>query len=327
MPNEEIIETTETAVPEAVEQLSPAEMFLQDMNAADAVAEAQETAPAPEAEAVAEAMGMPMEEAMPAQEETQQPTPAPAQDNVQDMRNTIAALLDIVKQNQAEKAAAAQERQASEMAQQEMVEEAVPEEEPFDEEAFNEEFYANPAAVIRNLAEKIADKNVQERLSGLQNELRPLLEESKAAQHRESVRKTLGDFLDNTPDANDYFNDIAAYINDNGLATDDPASYRDAYREAKIKSQQGIIDQLQQANAEGSRTLADYLADDNSVAQIIADDNIKSKVIENYLKELQEGGRPATISAGGSVQTPGNPARMASNMDDAGKLFLESLNR
>lgn len=326
MPNE-MIEATATAAPEAVEQLSPAEMFLQDMNAAEAAEEAQEAAPVPEAEAAEEAMGMPAE-GEPAPEETQQPAPAPAQDsNVQDMRNTIAALLEIVKQNQAEKAAAAQEKQAAESAQQEMAQETAPEEEPFNEEEFNEQFYANPAAFIRSLAEKIADKNVQERLSGLQGELKPLLEESKAAQHRESVKRVLGEFLDSTPDANDYFEDMAAYIRENGLPTDNPASLRDAYRESKIKSQAGIIDQLRQANAEGSRTLDDYLADENSVAQIIANDNVKSKVIENYLKELQEGGRPATISAGGSTQLPGSPVNTASDMDAAGRMFLESLNR
>jgi len=319
MPNE-MNEAQATAVPEAVEELSPTEMFLRDMNAADTETPMEEVGNAPEVQAAEEAMGMPAAEQPPVEA-------MPQQDQMQDYRNTIATLLDIVKSNQAEKAAAREEQEAAETAQEEMAEEPIEEEEPFDEEAFNERFYANPSATIREMAEKIANKNVMERLSGLQDELRPLLEESKAAQHRESVKQALSEFLDSTPDADDYFDDIARYVNDNNLSADDPRSYLDAYRESKLKSQAGIIDQLRQANADGSRSLADYLADDNSVAQIIADDNIKSKVIENYLKELQEGGRPATITSGGSAQIPGNPAKAPASMDEARNFLLGDLRR
>lgn len=314
-----------TVTNEPIEQLTPAEMFLQDMNAAEAESTPPEGSAEPEVLAAEEASGMPAAEQAPVAEAApEQGIPAstpPVDSEKQEMRNTISALLDIVKQNQAEKAAQSQENVAAEEAQEEMAEE-----EPFDEEKFNEEFYANPAGYIRNLAEQIADKNVTERLSGLQDELAPLLEESKAAQHRESVKKVLGEFLDATPDANDYFEDIARYINDNNLSAEDPRSYKDAYMESKMNSQNNLIEQLRQANAEGSKTLDDYLSDNDSVQRIIMDDNIKSKVIENYLKELQEGGRPATISNSGT-QIPGTPAKTAASMEDARNLFLGDLRR
>ncbi len=314
-----------TVTNEPIEQLTPAEMFLQDMNAAEAESTPPEGSAEPEVLAAEEASGMPAAEQAPVAEAApEQGIPAstpPVDSEKQEMRNTISALLDIVKQNQAERAAQSQENVAAEEAQEEMAEE-----EPFDEEKFNEEFYANPAGYIRNLAEQIADKNVTERLSGLQDELAPLLEESKAAQHRESVKKVLGEFLDATPDANDYFEDIARYINDNNLSAEDPRSYKDAYMESKMNSQNNLIEQLRQANAEGSKTLDDYLSDNDSVQRIIMDDNIKSKVIENYLKELQEGGRPATISNSGT-QIPGTPAKTAASMEDARNLFLGDLRR
>lgn len=314
-----------TVTNEPIEQLTPAEMFLQDMNAAEAEATPPEGSAEPEVLAAEEASGMPAAEQAPVAEAApEQGIPAstpPVDSEKQEMRNTISALLDIVKQNQAERAAQSQENVAAAEAQEEMAEE-----EPFDEEKFNEEFYANPAGYIRNLAEQIADKNVTERLSGLQDELAPLLEESKAAQHRESVKKVLGEFLDATPDANDYFEDIARYINDNNLSAEDPRSYKDAYMESKMNSQNNLIEQLRQANAEGSKTLDDYLSDNDSVQRIIMDDNIKSKVIENYLKELQEGGRPATISNSGT-QIPGTPAKTAASMEDARNLFLGDLRR
>ena len=314
-----------TVTNEPIEQLTPAEMFLQDMNAAEAESTPPEGSAEPEVLAAEEASGMPAAEQAPGAEAMpEQDIPAstpPVDSEKQEMRNTISALLDIVKQNQAEKAA-----QANEPAAVEEVQEEVVEEEPFDEEKFNEEFYANPAGYIRNLAEQIADKNVSERLSGLQDELAPLLDESKAAQHRESVKKVLGEFLDATPDANDYFEDIARYINDNNLSAEDPRSYKDAYMESKMNSQNNLIEQLRQANAEGGKTLDDYLSDNDSVQRIIMDDNIKSKVIENYLKELQEGGRPATISNSGT-QIPGTPAKTAASMEDARNLFLGDLRR
>ena len=93
-----------------------------------------------------------------------------------------------------------------------------------------------------------------------------------------------------------------------------------------MNSQNNLIEQLRQANAEGSKTLDDYLSDNDSVQRIIMDDNIKSKVIENYLKELQEGGRPATISNSGT-QIPGTPAKTAASMEDARNLFLGDLRR
>ncbi len=314
-----------TVTNEPIEQLTPAEMFLQDMNAAEAESTPPEGSAEPEVLAAEEASGMPAAEQAPVAEAApEQDIPAstpPVDSEKQEMRNTISALLDIVKQNQAERAAQSQENVAAAEAQEEMAEE-----EPFDEEKFNEEFYANPAGYIRNLAEQIADKNVTERLSGLQDELAPLLEESKAAQHRESVKKVLGEFLDATPDANDYFEDIARYINDNNLSAEDPRSYKDAYMESKMNSQNNLIEQLRQANAEGSKTLDDYLSDNDSVQRIIMDDNIKSKVIENYLKELQEGGRPATISNSGT-QIPGTPAKTAASMEDARNLFLGDLRR
>lgn len=314
-----------TVTNEPIEQLTPAEMFLQDMNAAEAESTPPEGSAEPEVLAAEEASGMPAAEQAPGAEAMpEQDIPAstpPVDSEKQEMRNTISALLDIVKQNQAEKAA-----QANAPAAVEEVQEEVVEEEPFDEEKFNEEFYANPAGYIRNLAEQIADKNVSERLSGLQDELAPLLEESKAAQHRESVKKVLGEFLDATPDANDYFEDIARYINDNNLSAEDPRSYKDAYMESKMNSQNNLIEQLRQANAEGGKTLDDYLSDNDSVQRIIMDDNIKSKVIENYLKELQEGGRPATISNSGT-QIPGTPAKTAASMEDARNLFLGDLRR
>lgn len=325
MPNENPV-MQETATPEVAEpQLTPAEMFLQDMNAAEAETPMAEVGANeyPEVQAAEEAMGMPAAEA-PVAEGEAQAMPAPDNGELQQMRSTIASLLDIVKQNQAEKAALAAQASQAEPPQEEAAV-VVEEEEPFDEEAFNDEFYANPSASIMKIAQRIADKNVSERLAGLQEELRPLLDESKAAQHRESVKRALGEFLDSTPDGNDYFEDIARYVNDNNLSTDDPRSYRDAYMASKLNAQDRLINELRQANADGSRSLDDYLADDEAVTRIIANDNVKSKVIENYLKELQEGGRPATISSGGTLA--GNPPRTAANMEEAGSFLLGDLKR
>lgn len=322
MPNEE------NMTPETEVQLSPAEMFMNDLDAAseDApmteAAQGDENAPVSE-ETVPEqlAEAIPPEMLQSTEESAAQPAPA---DNgqVEDMRNTIAALLDIVKQNQAAQATA---QPSVEAAVEEAVEET--EEEPFNEEEFNEKFYANPAGYIRDLAQQIADKKVGERLAGLQEELAPLLEESKAAQQRESIKTALNEFLDKTPDANEYFDSISAYVKENNLPTDDPRSFFDAYKESKINSQAALIDQLRQEVANGSRTLDDYLADENSVSQIVANDTVKAKVIENYLKELQEGGRPATIQSGGSIQSPGSPAVRPDSLRGAGEMFLRDLNR
>ena len=289
--------------------LTPAEMFLNDLNATEAPAEVQpEAAPAAE-EPAAE---LPAEET-PAAEEV------PAQNaDLDQLKASVAELLNAVRPP-----AEAQEVPAQEPA----VEEAASPEEPFDEDKFNESFYENPAALIRSLAESIAEKMVNERLSGLENELSPLLAQSKEAKQKQDVKNVLGEFLNNTSDAGDYFNDIAAYIKDNNLPTDDMRSYMDAYRESKLASQAGIIDQLRQEQAANGKTLDDYLADESSIAQIANNDAVKSKVIEDYLKTLQNGARPATITAGGSVQPVGTPANVSSSIDEAGQFLLRDLNR
>lgn len=307
--------------------LTPAEMFLADLNTSD-VSE-------PIVESEASPADVPsniiMEEGSaeePAPETASEPVgnpdqfsePAPAgvtRDDLNAVKDDILAkVLEMARQSN-EAPAPAETAETPAPAQEEEI----------SDDKINEDFYSNPAATIRELANKIAEKNVKERLAGLQEELKPLLEQSKAAQEKNEVKGILGDFLDKNGDAKDYFQDIAQYVKENNLPINNPQTYMDAYRESKLRRQGDRIAELEAQAQAGSRSLEDYLNDEGSLSQILANDNVKARVIEDYLKNLQNGARPATIASGSSTIPVGQPAVNAGNMNDAGRMLLDDLNK
>ena len=139
---------------------------------------------------------------------------------------------------------------------------------------------------------------------------------------KEEIRGTIGDFLNSTEDAKDLFPDIAAYIKMNNLDPKDKRSYLDGYRESKIGRQAKEIEQLK---ANQGKTLADYLNDENSLDEIIGNEAVNRRVVENYLRSLKDGAKPAVLGNGGTAQPAAQPAYSPKTLKEAGELLKSAL--
>lgn len=295
------VATTET-------QLSPAELLLRDLSGevedtSTAAPSAEENTGAAAATEVPEGFveaGTPQGQQAPANMAT-------LEDVQQVKTDLLAQILELAKQNVETKN---EEAPAGE---------TPPE---FSEEDFLDDFSENPATAIKALAESIADQKTKAQFQSLQEQLLPLLEQSKAIQYKDKVKGVVGKFLGEKGDAKDLLQDIAEYIKSNQLPADDERSYYDAYRESKLKKQEGLIGQLQ---TNQGKSLEDYMSDEESIAKMTSNEAIKKKVIEDYLESLQNGGKPTTISSSGTAQPAAQSRTQLKTFKEAGKAFADSL--
>lgn len=204
----------------------------------------------------------------------------------------------------------------------------------FDEEAFIDSFSENPAKAVQGLAESIASKKATAQFETLMSELKPLLEQSKARQYGEKVKSAAQKFLGGYDDAKDLFPDMAEFIRSNNLQPDDDRSYVDAYREAKLKRQ---ATELETLRSNAGKTLDDYLTEPDSyekvaankalMEKLLSDPEITKSIIEKYVLELDNGGKPVTIGTGGTAKPFAQGRPEYKNVREAGDAFKQSLSR
>ena len=201
-----------------------------------------------------------------------------------------------------------------------------PAEEPVEEDIHFDidAFYDNPDKVLNEAVQRAAEKKAAAKINELETKLKPLLDQSEAAQLKETIRGVANDFLSNTEDGKDYFQDVLGYIKENGLDPKSPQSYLDGYREAKIGRLGGKVRELE---AHQGKSLDDYLADETSIEQIVANDAIKKRIIEEYLSGLRDGEKPAVIGGDGTGQYPAQPRKDPRTLRDASNLLRRDLER
>lgn len=197
-------------------------------------------------------------------------------------------------------------------------EEPAEEDLPFDMDAF----YDDPGKAIAEAINKASDKKAAAAIAEMEGKLKPLLDQSKAAQLKETVRGVVNGFLSDTDDGNEYMQDVIEYIKQNNLDPSNPQSYVDGYRLAKIGRLDGKVKELE---ANRGKSLDDYLADEASVGQIVANEAIKKRIIENYLSGLRDGEKPAVIGGEGTGQFPAQPRNNPHTLRDAGQLLRRDL--
>ena len=199
------------------------------------------------------------------------------------------------------------------------------EEEPeidFNSEEFMDRFYDNPAQAVEQAANQIANKKVKEAVSSLEQRLKPLLDESEAAQMKSEVKAVISDFVNTTDGAREMFPQIAEYIRSNNLDPRNRQSYVDGYKEATINKLRGENEALRGSQG---RSLEDYLSDDASLDTIVNNENVSKKVIENYLKGLQNGGKPVVIGGGGTAAPSAQPVNSPRSLKDAAAMLRGQL--
>jgi len=201
------------------------------------------------------------------------------------------------------------------------VEEALP---MFNSEEFMDEFYDNPAGAVEKAANVIAEKKVKEVVAGIEARLKPLLSQSEAAQVKAEVKDIIQDFVNENSDAKDMFPDIAGYIKMNGLNPKDKRSYVDAMREVKIGR---LGKENEELRANQGKNLDFYLSDNDSMDKIVSNDAVAKRVIENYLKDIQKGGKPATIGNGSTNQFSAQGADRPQTLKDAAALLRSDLTK
>lgn len=196
----------------------------------------------------------------------------------------------------------------------------------FNSEEFMDSFYDNPAEAVEKAADVIATKKVREVVSGLEKRLKPLLDESDAAQVKREIKATISDFVNTTADAQEMFPDIANYIKDNGLDPKDRRSYEEGYKEATLNRLRSENEALRRNQG---RSLEDYLGDDAYLDQIAGNERVSKKAIENYLKTLQNGNKPVVIGGGGSSTAvpSAQPINNPQSIKDAAAKLREQLSK
>ena len=311
-------------------ELSIRDLFLRDLEGGEVDSTSNEDAAPGNAEAGNTAEGDKSAEGAPAATSTEssasagEPTPAAKAATVDDLESMKQAILSQI----LDVARAEAEKQADSA---QAAGDDVPE---FDEEAFIDSFSENPAKAVQELAESIASKKATAQFETLMSELKPLLEQSRAQQYSEKVKSAAQKFLDGHDDAKDLFPDMAEFIRSNNLQPDDDRSYMDAYREAKLKRQAADLEALR-SNA--GKTLDDYLMEPDSyekvaankalMEKLLSDPEVTKSIIEKYVLELDNGGKPVTIGTGGTAKPFAQGRPEYKNVREAGEAFKQSLSR
>lgn len=192
-------------------------------------------------------------------------------------------------------------------------EEVLEEEEPtIDSDEFMEKFAENPVLAIQELADSIADKKVAAQMNELTEKLQPVLQQSDALQMRDRAVNAITEFsqMDGFQDAEDYFQDMATYINEKGLPKDSVDSFKEAYLVAKNNA------------LSSNKPLDAYLSDENYISRIAQHEAIRDKVIAEYLQQVASGGKPQVIGDGSPAATPRTEI---SSMEDAGEALKRKL--
>lgn len=254
------------------------------------------------------------------------PSPAVSRSDLDDMKNSI---LEALTNTFAPK-------QTEETPTEPSAEESEP---PLDinSDEFYQMFSEDPGKAISEVANRIAADKVkasEDRVNELTEKLRPLLEESERVTQRNNSIEAMKQFLQKGngqySDFRELIPQIAEIMQTEGLAADNPQSFDFAYSKAKnnVLSRQLAEAQeaVNRARQQSSMTLNDYFNDDNSIDQMVHNDNVKQRVINEYLQGLREGANPAQITSSSSNTFVANPAKKATSLKEAKGMLGALLN-
>lgn len=203
-----------------------------------------------------------------------------------------------------------------------------PDEEPeldINSDEFFEMFSDNPTDAI----DKITNQRVKRELKPILEQLKPLLDQSKKTQENQKILDVIKNFGVEHPDFKDYNDDMIQILKEGNFPKDDINSYRNAYQTAKNNKLAQQVAQLQQQLAESeqnqSKTIDDYLHDQDSFNSLRQNESLKKSIIEDYIKELANGGSPHMITSGGSTQPNATPPDKINSFDEATNKFKSML--
>lgn len=175
--------------------------------------------------------------------------------------------------------------------------------EEFDSEKFMEMFYDNPQEAIKQVVEKLVKPEIEPIKQKIEDDI----------QYQNWVRR-VNEFARKTPDLAKWQNDIKLILQQNPELKNDPKGLEKAYAMAKGMRYQDPSQLLQ---------------DEEFVNQnILQNEEIRNKIIQDYLSQLKKGTPPASIGTGPvSGSTPVTPPNRPTTMEEANKMALELFNK
>lgn len=167
-----------------------------------------------------------------------------------------------------------------------------------DNESFMEMFYENPKETVKQIVERL-----------VKPEIEPIKQKIAEEEDYQNWVRKVNEFARKTPDLPRWQNDMKVILQQNPELKNDPNGLEKAYYMAKGLRYQDP---------------GQLLNDEQFINQILQNDDIKSKVIQEYLSKLKKGAPPASIGTGpvaGNI--PVSPPKKPSTLEEAANMTLE----
>lgn len=176
-------------------------------------------------------------------------------------------------------------------------------------EAFNEKFFENPLEAVTKIAQDMAMEMVKQREVEIKSETQTEIAER---QKWDTITK---DFISSHEDYPQFKDQMLELIQNPvyGLQGDEKGLEK-AYALAKTTALDNVP------------TVNDMLQDENVMSEIMSNDSVRSKIINEYLATISKGGQPQIITNDGKGETPSTPkAKKPQTLDEAEEMMLKSL--
>lgn len=204
-----------------------------------------------------------------------------------DLRNQVSQLMQVIQQQQQTTQPAAQ-----------------PQQEELDSETFLELFYEDPKRAIKQIFMDV-----------IKPEIEPYIEKIKAMEEEKTWRQMVDEFAAEHPDLEQWAQQIGEVLLDNPELRTHPKGLEIAYYFVKGRNYTPV-------NPD------DFLNDEQFINEkILKNENIRKRIIEDYLQSIKNGNPPVTIGkpAGNNIAAtlPKKPQNLEEATEMALKLFTK----
>jgi hypothetical protein len=186
-------------------------------------------------------------------------------------------------------------------------------------EEFLEGFYKDPMKAIQTIVESTTKKVTEQVRTEMQTKYEPVISKVEHREVQENWTNAVSDFAGKAPDFEQHLDGIFEYINKNKFGDEKSpdritAVLEDGYRWAK-----GGIEIPQQQQVQQSVNPDDLLKDNAFIEKIIANPEIKNKILNQHMAGIKQNQPPQVISNNGGT-SPANPPERPKNIEEAASL-------
>jgi len=196
---------------------------------------------------------------------------------------------------------------------------AEPESAQVNAEEFLEGFYKDPMKAIQTIVESTTKKVTEQVRTEMQTKYEPVISKVEHREVQENWTNAVSDFAGKTPDFEQHLDGIFEYINKNGFGTEKSPDRITAVLEDGYRWTKGGIEIPQQQQVQQSVNPDDLLKDDAFIEKIIANPEIKNKILNQHMAGIKQNQPPQVISNNGGT-SPANPPERPKNIEEAASL-------